>query len=293
MYGPNGIGKSNLLESLLITSIGRSNRTNKLKESIQIGEKKFFIKVSYKKEGLSETISVNFDGTSKEILHNQTKHQNFHNLLGIIPSVLYSPSDVNIITGDPSYRRRFIDIHLAQCDPTYITCLSRYSKSLRHRNALLKTNDRSSLDIWEHQLVLSGRIIQKKRENFILSLEKIFEEEFSYFQHKTKIPQIIYKPSPKNMITEESYYNNREKDLILGYTSIGPHRDDLFFSLDQEKAKTYSSEGEKRLLIISLKLTSYRMMNSIIFAMDDYYSYLDKKNRVYYWKEFQHSLKYF
>lgn len=275
IHGENGIGKSNLLESLLISSIGRSSRTKNLKEAIKHDEEKFYIDIFYKQEGLSEQISIRFDGTNKEILHNHTKHKSFAALLGLLPSVLYSPSDVNIITGEPKYRRRFIDIHLAQSDQTYIFHLSRYNKALQQRNTLLKEHKLETIEIWEEQLALSASIIQKKRQNFINELQPIFTEEFSHFQHRDKTPTVIYKPSPKEQISPSSYKVSREKDLLLGYTTIGPHRDDLLFSLDAEKAKVFSSEGEKRLMVIALKLASYRMMDALIFAMDDYYSFLD------------------
>ncbi len=279
IYGENGTGKSNLLESLLITSIGRSNRTKNLKEAIQHDASKFFIEISYTKEGLSEKIHVNFDGKSKEILHNHTKHKSFSSLLGLIPSVVYSPSDVEIITGDPLHRRKFMDIHLAQSDPSYILHLSRYNKALKYRNALLKANSTEAIEIWEEQLAASAQILQQKREKFIQELEEIFAEEFSHFHHKAKVPKVTYKPSPKNCITQESYKESREKDRLFGFTTIGPHRDDLIFSLDKEKAKLFSSEGEKRLLVIALKLASYKMMGAIIFAMDDYLSFLDENKQ--------------
>jgi DNA replication and repair protein RecF len=279
IHGENGIGKSNLLESLLIASIGRSNRTHNLKEAIEHNASKFFIEVAYTKEGLSEKIHVHFDGKNKEIIHNQTTHKSFSRLLGLIPSVVYSPNDVEIITGEPLHRRKFIDIHLSQVDSSYIFHLSRYNKGLIHRNALLKAKTTHTLDIWEEELVKSAQIIQMKREKFIKELEERFIEEFSYFHHKEKVPQLIYKPSPKGGITKQGYKECREKDFHLGFTSIGPHRDDIHFSLDKEKAKLFSSEGEKRLLVIALKLASYTMMGAIVFAMDDYLSFLDEKKQ--------------
>jgi DNA replication and repair protein RecF len=275
IHGENGIGKTNLLESILIASIGKSNRTKNLKEAIAHGQQKFFINIFYKKDGLSQKIHVNYDGTNKEIFHNKTKHANFSELLGILPSVLYTPSDINIITEEPKYRRRFMDIHLCQSDLIYLTHLTRYNRALNHRNALLKTKDFSSLDIWEEQLANSARIIQVKREKFIKQLQEMFAEEFSYFHHGQKAPKVIYKASPKELITEKTYKESREKDFILGYTTIGPQRDDLIFCLDEAKAKPFSSEGEKRLMVIALKLASYKMMDALVFAMDDYLAFLD------------------
>jgi DNA replication and repair protein RecF len=276
IFGDNGIGKSNLLEALLISSIGRSNRTKNLKEAIAHNCDRFYIDIVYKKEGLLENIHINFDGKEKNILHNKTKHGSFSSLLGLLPSVIYSPNDVEIITGEPKFRRKFMDIHLSQSDPTYLFHLSRYSRALNHRNALLKTKDTTSMDVWEHQLMLSATVIQKKRAAFIEELQEVFEDEFSHFHHKSKVPKVLYHPSPKEFINEESFHKSREKDYLLGFTTIGPHRDDLVFSLDTEKAKLFSSEGEKRLLVIALKLASYKMMNALIFAMDDYYSFLDE-----------------
>lgn len=279
IFGDNGIGKSNLLESILISSIGRSDRTKNLKEVIKHGDNRFFIDIFYEKEGLSEKIHINFNGKEKEILHNKTKHKSFSALLGHLPSVLYSPSDVDIITGEPKFRRRFIDIHLAQADTQYILYLSKYNKALAQRNTLLKNRDTSSIEVWEEQLAHYAALIQKKRSAFIQELEEIFVEEFSHFQHRNKIPKVIYKPSPKEAITKDSYKESRAKDMLLGYTTIGPHRDDLLFSLDDEKAKAFSSEGEKRLMVIALKLASYKMMDAVIFAMDDYHCFLDKEKQ--------------
>jgi len=279
IHGENGIGKSNLLEALLISSIGRSTRTKNLKEAIEHEKDHFFIDIHYKKDGFSEKIHINFNGKEKNILHNSTKHKSFAALLGILPSVIYSPNDVNIITGEPKYRRRFMDIHLAQTDPVYVFHLSRYNKALQHRNTLLKTDDMNTIEVWEHQLAQSALVIQEKRQKFINELMEVFAEEFSHFNHRDKVPKVIYKPSPKEMITPSSYEESREKDHILGFTTVGPHRDDLLFSLDEETAKHFSSEGEKRLLVIALKLASYRMMDALIFAMDDYYSFLDNEKQ--------------
>ncbi|MCI5052307.1 MAG: DNA replication/repair protein RecF [Simkaniaceae bacterium] len=268
IYGKNGQGKTNLLEAIYLLSTGRSFRTSKLQDLIRHGESFFFIEAEFEKDGIDQRLSISYDGQVKQVKHNETKSQNFSALLGIFPSTLHAPGDIELIHGSPSERRRLLNMHIAQSDPVYVYHLARYTKALKQRNALLKRKDTKSMEAWEAELIRSGAYLTERRgEATVEMTPKRLIEEIS----------LNYEPS---YATEENFEKSRERDLILGSTQSGPHRDDITILLSEKPAKSFASEGQKRTLLTALKLAEHerlcnRCNTTAIFNIDDFGVHLD------------------
>lgn len=276
IIGPNAIGKTTLLEAIHFISTGRSFRTQKLQEVIKKGEKSFSLEAFFVKDGVEQTLSIFFNGKEKEIKHNQTTYTSFSPLLGLFPTVVYSPFDIELIHGSPAERRRFLNIFIAQANPLYVYYLTRYSKALLQRNALLRRKNSATIEIWEEELIKTGDFIQAKRAEVIQELSKSTKEFYEELSSNKEDVEILYKPSK---ITPTVFEKIREKELILGYSLMGAHRDDLEINLSGLSAKNYASEGQKRTVIAALKLAEKKHLSPSILLIDDFGVHLDEARK--------------
>jgi len=174
IYGENGQGKTNLLEAIYLLATGRSFRTLRLNELIRQGASAFFIEAEILKNDVTSTLRISFDGQTKKLEHNGTRYSSFHPLLGLLPSVLYSPLDAEFISGAPAVRRRFINLHLAQSDPNYLHSFTLYWQAMRQRNALLKRKTVESIECWEQQMAPAAIYVREKRFEMLRSLPPPF-----------------------------------------------------------------------------------------------------------------------
>lgn len=276
IIGPNAIGKTTLLEAIHFISIGRSFRTNKLQEIIKKGCSHFSIQAFFIKDQVEQTLSIFYDGSNKEIKHNQTSYNSFSPLLGLFPTVLYSPFDIELIHDSPQTRRRFLNILIAQSNPLYIYYLTRYAKALAHRNALLRKRNLTTIEIWEAELIKASQFIQEKRLDAVTKLSPLAKSFYQELSNNKEELHLTYKPS---LITPQIFEKSRNKELLLGHTLLGPHRDDIEITLNKLSAKNYASEGQKRTLIASLKLAECNYLNPAILLIDDFGVHLDTERR--------------
>lgn len=285
IHGKNGAGKTTLLEALTLLTTGRSFLTPHLTDCIQKERSHFYIEAHFVRDGVEQLLSMGFDGKQKRIHYNTTQFQNFSHVLGILPSVLYCPKDSSLIMGAPQERRRFLNIQLAQTDPLYVHHLMRYHKAMKHRNALLKVKSESSIESWEKMMGESARYLMEKRATLIEALRpkvEAFSKELSFGED---LFDLHYEPSvsfQKKELMEELLRKQRPKELIIGNTLIGPHRDDLQITYKGRDAKTFASEGQKRTCIAALKLAEWDILKdqtetSPLFAIDDFGVHLDPK----------------
>lgn len=292
IIGENGQGKTNLLEAIYLLSTGRSFKTPHLKELIMLGKNYFLIEAEIVKDLVAQTIKIYFDEDKKKVLYNSTSLPSLTSLLGILPSVLHAPSDTELITGMPSFRRRFLNLYLAQIDPLYIDHLARYHKALKQRNFLLKNQDLKSIEIWETEMAKSAAYLSLKRRKTVLQLIEPTSQIMQNLSDKNE--DIILNYTPAFAIGEEPnetcqlYLNqmerNRAKEMQMKTSLFGPHRDDFICYIDKKNAKTYASEGQKRCLISSLKLAEYnllcqRIQSPAIMNIDDVAIHLDEKRQ--------------
>lgn len=285
IHGKNGAGKTTLLEAQTLLTTGRSFLTPHLTDCIQKERPHFYLEAHFVRDGVEQLLSIGYDGKQKRIHYNTTPFQNVSHVLGILPSVLYCPKDSSLIMGAPQERRRFLNIQLAQTDPLYVHHLMRYHKAMKHRNALLKVKSESSIESWEQMMGESARYLMEKRAVLIEALRPkvhTFAQELSFGEDSF---DLHYAPSislQKKELIEELLKTQRPKELIIGNTLIGPHRDDLHIAYKTGDAKTFASEGQKWTCIAALKLAEWEILKaqtetSPLFAIDDFGVHLDPK----------------
>ncbi|HEX4839074.1 MAG TPA: DNA replication and repair protein RecF [Rhabdochlamydiaceae bacterium] len=277
--GSNAQGKTNLLEALYLLGTGRSFRTPHLKEMIQNDASFFFIEAEFLKDGIAQRIRLSFDGEIKKLDYNNTSYAHFSNLLGLLPIVLLAPEDVLLITGAPAERRRFLDIHLAQSDPLYVYHLTRYHKAVKHRNFLLRKKTTASIETWESLMVISAAYLRQKRQETVTTLIEGLKAGMLELSNQSDLLEIKY-----NSSYTENYLYHRAKELILGTTLIGPHRDDLEILINGQEARSFASQGQLRSAVAAMRLAQWHHLKDRhqappLFCIDDFGVHLDGARR--------------
>ena len=261
--GQNAQGKTNFLEAIYFLSLTRSHRTRSDKELIQFGQKELNV------SGLSDYI-------------------------GTMTVVLFAPEDLQLIKGSPSLRRKFIDIDLGQIKPIYLSDLSNYNHVLKQRNAYLKSEKKVDTDflfVLDEQLVDYGSKVIEHRLDFIQNLTKEADKYHFSISNQQEHLKISYLSSVKfdhKKNIRDNFLNllqkNRQGDIFKKNTSVGPHRDDLAFFINQMNA-SFGSQGQHRSLILSLKLAEIELTKTVtgdypILLLDDVMSELDNYRQI-------------
>lgn len=290
IYGGNAQGKTSILEAIYLLSTGRSFRTAHLKDLIRHKEKYFLIEADIVKDSVLQKLIINFEESTKKITHNASILPSFTNLLGIMPSIISSPLDMDLIIGFPLIRRRFLNLHLAQEDPLYVHHLTRFLKALKQRNFLLKTQSLTNIELFESELAKSSAYLGLKRDKMISYLNQMITPILKELSDEKENLNLKYVPGfalsqdPKQ--TYDNYLNqlekNRNKDLIFKNTLLGPHHDDFIFYLNNKNAKHFASEGQKRSIISALKLAEYQLLSErsqspVLLSIDDLETSLDDR----------------
>ncbi len=291
IYGGNAQGKTNLLEAIYLISTGKSFRTPNLKDLIQKDKNYFYLEALFKRDGVSQTLKLYFDGTNKKIIYNSSNLPSFSSLLGIIPTILNSPYDHELILGKPTVRRKLLNLHIAQKDPLYIHHLSRFLKALKQRNYLLKNKDESTIDLFENEMAKSASYIISRRLAMIVSLKSYLIKTAKKLSIKNEEIDLKYNSSLK-ISTENDLYTSyltelkkrRKKELFLGYTITGPHRDDLEIYINGNIASTFASEGQKNTFVSSLRFAEWHILSedlniNPLMAIDDFAAHLDSSRQ--------------
>lgn len=277
--GENAQGKTNLLEALFLVGTGRSFRTPHLKELIQQDAPFFFIEAQFSKDGIEQKVRLSFDGTTKKLETNHTSYSHFNPLLGQIPIVLLAPEDVLLISGPPLERRRFLDLHLAQSDPLYVYHITRYHKAVKHRNFLLRQKKEGGLEPWETIMVAAATYIREKRNRLVGDLKEDLLANMRLLSQDKDLLEIRYNPS-----FTDNYQKHRAKELHIGSTLFGPHRDDLELFINSLPASSFASQGQLRTAVAALRLAQWKNLAkehhiSPLFCIDDFCIHLDKERQ--------------
>lgn len=292
--GKNAQGKTNCAEGVFYLCTGTSPRCRKDKQLIRQGEEFAFLTATA--EGLygELTISATIFENSREVRVNGNKITRNADILGNIFSVFFSPHELRLIQDGPDERRRFLNISISQLSKAYYVALSRYNKILEQRNNLLKSNDieviYGTLPIWDEQLAKYAASVAYKRNEFISNLAPFAKDiHLALTDGNEEIditPDKSYKGGEKD-IKEQIFSGlqlNYERDMRLGFTSIGPHRDDLNITINGLDAKNYASQGQTRTAALSIKLAEVEIFKKMtgeypILILDDVLSELDMLRR--------------
>jgi DNA replication and repair protein RecF len=284
LYGENGEGKTNVLEAIYLLSTGRSFRTEALSELIRQGETFFLIEGTLFKEGMEHTIQISFDGTQKRLLLDKNNYPSFQPLLGLLPSVLHTPSDRELIEGSPAIRRRFLNLHLAQRNLLYVHHLARYWKAMKQRNAWLKSKESDAIDCWEIEMATSAAYLQEARHHLIDALGALLQRRSEALSLELERHEIRFYPSQPR--TAEQYLAQLQKHRLreqqLGFTLTGPHRDDFSLLIGGKEARMFASEGQKKTSLSALRLAEWELFTKTnetppLFGLDDFGIHLDSK----------------
>lgn len=297
IFGDNAQGKTNILEAIFISAIGKSFRAKKDKELIKIGEEKASIEIEYKKTDRVGNIKIEIDD-KKTIYINGIKQKKLSDLLGNINIVIFNPDDIEILKDGPAKRRKFLDIMISQLRPKYIYNLNMYLKVLEQRNNYLRqikyeNKNEELLEIWDEKLAEYAEYIYNYRIQFINKIKnKIVNIHNKITEEKEKIEiNYISDFNNKNQFIED-LKKSRKIDIIKGYTTKGIHRDDFIVNINGKQVNIYGSQGQNRTAILSLKLSELEVIYDEIgeypiLLLDDFMSELDKKRR----KSFIESIK--
>lgn len=291
-YGDNAQGKTNILEAVYLSGTTKSHRGTKDKDMIQFGANESHIETIVEKNGIKYQIDMHLKKNSpKGIAINKIPIRKASELFGIINIVFFSPEDLNIIKNSPGERRRFIDLELSQLDKVYLNNLSNYNRIVNQRNHLLKEIDYNkgaleTLDIWDIQLIQYGNKIIERRQKFIEEINKIISNIHKKLTGNREDIKIVYEPSNGALSFEQALLKNKEKDLRIKSTSVGPHRDDIAFLVSDIDIRKYGSQGQQRTAALSLKLSEIELVKQSIhdtpvLLLDDVLSELDKHRQNY------------
>jgi DNA replication and repair protein RecF len=290
LYGDNAQGKTNILESIFLSATTKSHKGTKAKEIINFDKEDALVETILEKNGIDYKINILLKKSGKkQIAINNQKIKKTSELLGILNVILFSPEDLSIIKDGPSERRNFINVELCQLDKTYLYNLNYYNKVVHQRNKLLKDmyqdpDLKKTLTIWNMQLLSYGQKIIEKREEFIKELSEILKEiHFNLSGGKEQI-KIIYKPNVTKEMMEKKLAENIDRDIYLKQTSVGPHKDDIEFLINDVDVRKFGSQGQQRTVALSLKLAEIELVkrkinDNPVLLLDDVLSELDSKRQ--------------
>ena len=291
--GKNGEGKTNIAEAVLYLTFLSSHRASGNTPLIKLGNQSAYIraKVKYPEREILVELEINADKANRaKVNQNQVRSQK--EIFGIVQTIYFSPEDLDIVRGDPSERRRFIDQLLTLRSPRIAGVISDYERAVKQRNSLLKTRaSTDALNPWDKQVAELGGELITLRMLALDELKPIFNQVYKDISD-TKPAEIVYKSSIENPSLNqeensekimERLVNNRGAELERGLTLTGPHRDDLLLILGDHLVKGYASHGESWSIALSLKLATYNLLKSNglspILILDDVFSELDEERR--------------
>lgn len=296
LVGDNAQGKTNLLEAIFILAIAKSPRTSRDKDLIKWGcsGAKVKAKIQKKSGEISVEMRINEKG-QKSFLVNDIPIKRYSELLGELNVIYFFPDDLKLIKDSPTIRRKFMDIDISQASKNYFYLLQRYEKILAQRNKLLKTSSsidklKSTVSIWDEQLADIGSKIILSRMNFLTKLAPLVEEANSYLTGNAEKLSIFYTGIAGNNSKEikdillNQYRSQIEKDFSLGFTTIGPHRDDIEIKLNGIDLKAFGSQGQQRTASLAMKLAEIELFygetsEKPVLLLDDVLSELDASRR--------------
>ena len=295
--GQNAQGKTNMIEALYMSSMGRSFRTSHDTEMIRFGEEMAYVKVAAEKEYTDTKVEILLSKDAKKAIRKDgSSIRRTADLLDNIIIVIFSPDDLKIVKDEPEKRRKFIDRELSQIKPAYFDAFMKYRRALLERNSYLKSDDvkESMLDIWDEGLIKYGALIMKYRNDFVNEISETAGRIHKKITNGKESLSLKYVPNVAfagDIRTQEEYIErelitSRNKDIRTGTTSKGPQKDDISFIIDNINVRNYGSQGQQRTSALSLKLAELEIIKretgeNAILLLDDVMSELDEERREY------------
>jgi len=301
--GDNGQGKTNLLESIYLCSIGKTFKLNSENDLIKFGQNSFEVEILINKENgsniVSKVINITYVKNQKRIVKiNGVKLEKNSELIGLLNNVIFTPDDLKIIKGSPIERRKFINIDISQIKPKYKYLLKNYKKVITGRNNILKdltnNSNRDVLSIWNDYLIDIGSEIIFYRKEYIKNLKHYAALIYANISDNKENFELLYKCDignienlSKNEIKEifrEKINKSIENEIFRKNSLYGPHKDDIIIKINDKDFKYFGSQGQQRSAVLAIKLAEIEIIkNEIgeypILLLDDVLSELDNKRK--------------
>lgn len=300
--GPNGQGKTNLLEAIYLLSAVKSFRSGVQNAAlVEFGEEEAMLEARVERGGLDRIVRVDIGGRGKKVFVNENPVRHLADFFGTLNVVTFGPEDISLLKGSPSERRRFIDRAIFNARPAFAAESSAYEDILKHRNALLKAPrlDRALLGVYDDQLVQYGADILLRRMEFLAEFVPVLRRVFGQIFSPDLQADLTYAPGwmaqPTQYAAEQVLDRGEVEGLLAdalartadeerdrGHTLVGPHRDDLVTTLNGMDVKTFASQGQHRAFVLAMKIAEITHLEeryhfAPILLLDDVSSELDRE----------------
>ena len=283
--GLNGQGKTNVLDAIYLLSFTKSAYTSQDSLNITHGEDMAMVQGVYDEFTISCGLRR---GVKKQFRKDKKDYPRLLDHIGLIPLVMVCPADHQLIEEGSDERRRFMDVVIGQRNRKYLDCLANYNALLKQRNALLKqyadaaTPPDDLLEVLEWQMIEPAEYIFRARTEFFSEFEPYFAEVYKVISGSAETPALHYISQLQNRELREAYIKTRQRDLILGWTSQGPHKDDLEMKLGEYPLKQVGSQGQQRTFVLAMKLAQALYLadttgEAPILLLDDIFDRLDSE----------------
>jgi DNA replication and repair protein RecF len=305
--GPNGQGKTNLVEAVGYLATLGSHRVSSDAPLVRMGADRAIIRANVRQGERQQLVELELNpGKANRARINRSSQVRPRDVLGIVRTVLFAPEDLALIKGDPGERRRFLDELVTARSPRMAGVRSDYERVLKQRNTLLKsaalarrhggrTMDLSTLDVWDQHLARAGAELLAYRLDLVHALQPLADKAYEQLapgggplalEYRGSIGERMATASGREGLFEalmEALTESRKQEIERGVTLVGPHRDDLVLKLGQLPAKGYASHGESWSYALALRLASYDLLradgNEPVLVLDDVFAELDEKRR--------------
>ena len=289
LCGPNGIGKTNLLDAIYYLCFTKSYFSNTDIQNVHSGLNGFRIEGNFQLNDQSEHVVCILRETGrKEFALNDDIYTKVSHHIGKFPCVIIAPDDVAIIAEGGEQRRKFLNALLSQLDNTYLQNLIDYNKVLQQRNGYLKSfaekrvQDKSLLEVYDQQLVKYGQFIFERRQNF---LKEFIPQVINFYKHIAQVDEKIelaYESQIQHSSFENLLHHFRDKDILYQRTHGGIHKDDISVGLNGQTFKNIASQGQRKSILFALKLAEFHVLKTSknfapLLLLDDVFEKLDEQ----------------
>ncbi|MFI3173808.1 MAG: DNA replication/repair protein RecF [Bacillota bacterium] len=293
IYGENAQGKTNFLEGIYFSATARSIRTNTHSQLIAFEEKESHLQVHVTSDhGRKSRIDVHLRHNEKKaVAIDGLPLKQLGELFGTLYTVMFSPEDLALVKDSPNHRRRFIDMELCQTNKVYYHNLQQYHKILKQRNNLLKQIQKKpkleeTISVWDEQLIQYGISIIKARTAFLERLGILCSQNMKTLTGGKDTLTMEYQPNCTKEQLANKIRDGRKRDILLGSTQYGPHKDDMDFLIAKKKVRLYGSQGQQRSTALAVKLAQIDFIKeetgeSPVLLLDDVFSELDSNRQQY------------
>lgn len=305
LLGDNGQGKTNLLEAIYLSSIGKSFRGADDSEMVNFERDEALVSIDYSDSVRRQNISMKLmRGRRRRVTQNGLKVERMSQMVGNLSCVLFCPEHLSLVKSGPAERRRYLDIAISQMRPTYLTSLQRYNKLLLQRNRLIKAagDDRrtfnETIDLWSAQMAAEAARISHMRLRYVRRARALVADLFADMTDGGEVPQLIYTGSSHDeedmyddvVATEKRYLRllteNHDREIAARGTLWGTHKDDITILLNGHPARSFASQGQQRSIALAMKLSEGEIScadrgAAPVMLLDDVLSELDARRRDY------------